>query len=304
MIPRVYPRVSDVTEALAEALDRSVSDTDGLTGHTVVAYWTELGSYTQDDEQETWTSAQWAQHLHDPLLDARHAASPQGNRRAIFHASVRLHPDDRDLSGAEWAEVAHRLARAAGIQKPGDKVGCHWVAVQGQPGRLDLIANLIRGDGTRQHQSPQLPRRLMEEARRIEAELGLISPRTSPDPQQAIQQARFAQRATRQTGTADSTAQLAALLRQLAAERTGPLSTVRGLVEQAAHRLDHLPGPDGPDGAHQLELIARRLYGIQQDLDTTAAGLLAVTPPDRARRTPHAMRADAAPASPGSGLAR
>ncbi|MEJ8650643.1 hypothetical protein WKI65_21720 [Streptomyces sp. MS1.AVA.3] len=79
---------------------------------------------------------------------------------------------------------------------------------------------------------------------------------------------------------------------------------MRGLVEQAAHRLDHLPGADGPDSAHQLELIARRLYGIQQDLDATAAGLPTATPPGRARPTPHAMRATAAPASAGCGLAR
>ncbi|MGW3009597.1 hypothetical protein ACWC9R_12275 [Streptomyces sp. NPDC001219] len=304
MIIRVNPRDITPSEPLAEALGRPISDREGLTDHTVVAHWPGLDYYTPLDEQQTWTSTEWAEHLDDPNWQHPFAVSPHGDRRAIWHADVRLHPDDRGLTGPEWSEIAHRLARTAGIQRPGDDHGCRWIAVQAQPGRLDLLANLIRPDDTWTTQPHRLLALLAVESRRIEAELGLISPRTGPDPQQAIQQARFAQRATRQTDTADATAQLAGLLRQLAAERTGPLSTVRGLVEQAAHRLDHLPGADGPASAHQLELIARRLYGIQQDLDATAAGLLTVNPPGRARLTPHAMRANAAPASPGPGHAR
>ncbi|MGW4671463.1 hypothetical protein [Streptomyces sp. NPDC004324] len=59
----------------------------------------------------------------------------------------RLHPQDRDLTGPEWAEAAHRLARAAGIDIPGKEHGCRWTAVQAQPRRLNLIANLIHLDG-------------------------------------------------------------------------------------------------------------------------------------------------------------
>jgi hypothetical protein len=65
-------------------------------------------------------------------------------QRPIWHAAVRLHPDDRDLIGPEWSEIAHRIARAAGIQHPGDKHGCRWIAIQAQPGRLDLLVNLVR----------------------------------------------------------------------------------------------------------------------------------------------------------------
>ncbi|MEU9246968.1 relaxase/mobilization nuclease [Streptomyces sp. NPDC048385] len=260
MIPRVNERAIAARYPLGEALGRSVSTQEGLTGHTVVAHWPGLDFYTLGEEQAIWTSAQWAEHLDDPLTEHPFAASPRGDRRAIFHLDVRLHPDDRDLTGPEWAEAAHRLARAAGVEIPGDDNGCRWIAVQAQPGRLDLIANLIRLDGTWQPRHPDLASRIAAEARRIETDLRLIPLRATP-PHRA-----------RATAPGAST-QLAAVLAQLAEERSGPLATVRGLVEHAAHRLARLPGAVGPDTAYGLELIARRVYGIQQDLDATAARL-------------------------------
>ncbi|KOT43722.1 relaxase/mobilization nuclease [Streptomyces rimosus subsp. rimosus] len=238
----------------------------GLTEHAVVAYWPGLDSYLLDDEQATWTATQWAEHLEDPLLEHPFAASPRGDRRAIFHLDVRLHADDRDLSGAEWAEAAHRLARAAGIETPGDPNGCHWIAVHGKPGRLDVIANLIRLDGAWQRQPADLMRRLSDEARLIEAAMRLTPVRTA-SPQRG---------STRPVPSVS--AKFAAVLAQLADEQGGPLAAVRGLIEHTAHRLADQPGTASPDTAHHLELIARRLYGIQHDLHTTATRL---NPPPR-----------------------
>lgn len=301
MIIRIGPRDISAVDPLAEALGRPVSDREGPTGHTVVAHWPGLGYYS--DEERIWTSAEFAEHLDDPNWRHPVAVSPHGDLHAIWHAAVRLHPDDRELTGPEWSEIAHRIARAAGIQRPGDDHGCRWIAVQAQPGRLDLIANLIRPDCTWTAQPHRLPALLAAESRRIEAELHLVSPRTGPDPQQAVQQVRFAGR-PRQAVTADATSQLAGLLRQLADERTGPLSTVRGLIEHAAHRLDGLPNAYGPDSAHQLELIARRLYGIQQSLDTLAAALPAAAAPALARPTPPASTPPMAPGPTGARFAR
>ena len=302
MIIRIHPRHFIPTKPFAEALGRPVSDQEGLTEHTVVAHWLGLDCDTPNDEQKTWTSADWAERLDDPSRWHPFTASPQDDRCAIWHADVRLHPGDRDLTGPEWSEIAHRIARIAGIQRPGDDHGCRWIAVQAQPGRLDLLANLIRLDGTWTTQPHRLLPLLAAECRRIEAELDLRSSQGGgPDPEQA---APFSQRSTAQTGVAspgaaDATTQLAGLLRQLADENTGPLSTVRGLVEHAAHRLDRLPHAYGPAAAHQLELIARRLYGIQQDLDAAAAAL-----PATARPTPLSTRMAAAPPTPGARLTR
>lgn len=269
----------------------------------MVAHWPGLDYCTPDDEQKTWTSAEWAEHLNASAWQHPSAASAPDDIRSIWHADVRLHPSDRVLTGPEWSEIAHRIARVAGIQRPGDDHGCRWIAVQAQPGRLDLLANLIRPDGTWTTQQHRLLALLAAEGRRIETELDLRSPQGGgPDPGQT---ARFAQRATAPAHSAppcvaDATAQLAGLLRQLADENTGPLATVRGLIEHTAHRLDRLPHAYGPAAGHQLELIARRLHGIQQDLDATARAL-----PAAVRPAPLAPRMSTSPvidtAAPASG---
>ncbi|MEU3747293.1 MULTISPECIES: hypothetical protein [Streptomyces] len=124
MIPRLNERGRFAAEHLSAALGSPVSEREGLTEHTVVAHWPGLDLYTLDDEHKIWTSADRAEHLDDPTLEVPFAASPQGDRRSILHADVRLHPHDRELTGPERAEVAHRLARAAGLQIPGSDHEC------------------------------------------------------------------------------------------------------------------------------------------------------------------------------------
>ncbi|WP_329025764.1 relaxase/mobilization nuclease [Streptomyces sp. NBC_00690] len=263
MIPHLWQRGIDAAGPLEEALGRPVTTREGLTDHIVVAHWNLLGHFIEGEE-ETWTSAGWAEHLDDPTLEFPFAADEQGIREPLFHLTVELHPQDREPASAEWSEIAHRLARATGIAPPGDQLACRWIAVQAQPGRLDLVANLIRLDGTWQPQSAQLPQRLAAEARRIEADLGLRSPRASdesaPDP-----------------GTpapvAGVEAEIGLLLRHLADGTSGPLATVRGVVEHSAHRLAQLPGAYGSEAGQRLEWSARRLDALQRDLDATATAL-------------------------------
>ncbi|MGW6742847.1 hypothetical protein ACWGDX_19345 [Streptomyces sp. NPDC055025] len=286
MIPFVHRSSIDSAEALAEALGRPVSDQEGLTGHTVVAYWWGLDYHTLDDEQKTWTSAQWAEHLDEPNWAHAFTAGPhpQESRNAIFHAGVRLAVGDRTLTGPEWSEIAHRLARAAGIAVPGDEEGCRWIAVQAQPGRLDLLANLIRLDGTWQRHNPQLPQRLAAEARRIEADLLLHTPQ--PDITRAPGLAAGLE-------AASLAGQIDPLLSHLTDERAGPLATVRGLVEYAARRLASLSQPYGFQTGLRLDEAARRISGIQHDLNHIATTLR-----DHARTTPPTPPAPAAQPDP------
>ncbi|MFF6911830.1 relaxase/mobilization nuclease [Streptomyces sp. NPDC012466] len=278
MIPRLHERTHRPHHPLEEALGRPVSPNEGLTEHTIAAHWPGLDYFTLDDEQKTWTSVQWAEHLEDPYLEHPFASSPDGDRRAILHLDIRLHPDDRELTGPEWAEVAQRLARAVGIEIPGKEHGCRWIAVQAQPGRLDLIANLIHLDGAWHAPPADKLRRLAQEARRIEQDLHLIPVRSDPPSRPAV----------RTAPTASS--QLATILTQLADEQASPLAAVRGLVEHTSHRIARQPGAASTDTAHRLELIARRLHAIQQDLDTTADRLVqprAVPAPDAVRHNAH-----------------
>jgi hypothetical protein len=278
VIPRLHERTHRPHDPLEAALGRPVSPNEGLTEHTIVAHWPGLDYFTLDDEQRIWTSVQWAEHLEDPYLEHPFAASLDDDRRAILHLDIRLHPDDRELTGPEWAEVAQRLARAADIEIPGKEHGCRWIAVQAQPGRLDLIANLIHLDGAWHAPPADKLRRLAQEARRIEQDLHLIPVRSDPPSRPAVRAALTA------------SAQLATILTQLADEQAGPLAAVRGLVDHTSHRIARQPGAADTDTAHRLELIARRLYAIQQDLDTTANRLVqprAVPAPDAVRHNAH-----------------
>jgi hypothetical protein len=279
MMPNVCARTHSPREPLDEAFGRPPSPKEGLPEHTVVAHWPGLDYYTPADEQRTWTSVQWAEHLEAPYLEHPFAASPYDDRRAILHLDIRLHRDDRELTGPEWSEAAHRLARVAGIEVPGAaEHGCRWIAVHAQPGRLDLIVDLIHLDGTWHTPPTDILQRLAGEARRIEQDLNLIPARTGPT-----------KRPTART-VPTASAQLADVLTQLADEQAGPLATVRGLVEHTAYRIARQPGAAGTDTAHRLELIARRLHAIQQDLDATAAHLVrprAAAAPTAAGRTAH-----------------
>lgn len=268
MIPRLNERGRYAAEHLSAALGRPVSDREGLTEHTVVAHWSGLDLYTLMDEQRIWTSAEWAEHLDDPTLEVPFASSPQGDGRPIFHADVRLHPDDRELTSPEWAEVAHRLARAAGLQIPGSDHECRWIAVQAQPGRLDLLANLIRTDGS--WTTLRRAADMTAECRGVESDLGLRSPAPGTGPGRTVGSHVPTPGLVPSISPA---AQLAGLLSELADEAAGPLATVRGLVEYAARRLGSLPQAHGPDSGRTLELVAVRLHGIQTDLDVIATRL-------------------------------
>ncbi|WP_405928110.1 relaxase/mobilization nuclease [Streptomyces griseus] len=275
MIPHLHERAHRPQDPFEAALGRPVSLDERLTECTVVAHWPGLDLFARDDVNRAWTSVEWAEHLVDPRLNHPFPATPPDGR-AFFHTEMRLAPHDRELARQEWAEVAHRLARAAGIEVPGKEQGARWIGVQARPGRLDLIANLIHIDGTWHAPPGDIARRLADEARCIERDLHLAPPRSTPTSRPA---ARAAPRAS---------AQLAAVLTQLADEHDGPLAVVRGLIEHTAHRTAHRPGAAGT--AHSLLLLARRVHAVQEDLHRAAAGLAqppVVVEPPVARRSAH-----------------
>lgn len=234
MIPRLHARTHRPHDSLEEALGRPVSPDEGLPEYTVVAHWPGLDYFTLDDEQKIWTSVEWAEHLEDPYLEHPFAASPDDDRRAILHLSVRLHPDDRQLTGPEWAETAHRLARASGIEVPGKEHGCRWIAVQAQDQRLDLIANLIHLDGAWHTAPKNILRRLSEEARRIEQDLHLFRVRTGPVARPAIRTAPTA------------SAQLASILTQLADEQAAHWQRSAGSSSTPRTGSPASPAPPAP----------------------------------------------------------
>lgn len=72
-------------------------------------------------------------------------------------------------------------------------------------------------------------------------------------------------------------AQLAQALASLADERGGPMAAARTVVEHTARHAARQSSAVETELAHRLELLARRIYGVQQDL-TCAADTLAAAP--------------------------
>ncbi|MFD4829163.1 relaxase/mobilization nuclease [Streptomyces uncialis] len=224
----------DAAGPLEEALGRPVTTTEGLTDHIVVAHWNLLGHYTEGEE-ETWTSAGWAEHLDDPTLEFSFAADEQGMREPLFHLTVELHPQDREPASAEWSEIAHRLARATGIAPPGDQLACRWIAVQAQPGAWTWWPTSSASMAPGSHSPPTFP----SASRRRPAASRPTSGSAPPGPVTSRHRIR----------------------------------TVRVVVEHAAHRLAQLPGAYGSEAGQRLEWSARRLHALQRDLDATATAL-------------------------------
>ncbi|MET9550107.1 hypothetical protein ABZY36_33090 [Streptomyces sp. NPDC006627] len=291
MIPLICESQFFPSISVSAALGRPIAEQDVL-GDLVVASAPVDCSVAEGGPKE-WMFANWEEYLRTPQSLHPHAAGPNANAPEIFHLAVRLHPADRDLRRPEWAEIAQRLTRATGLAPAGDEHACRWVALQARPGRLDVIANPIREDGTRARQPWPVHEALRNECRLIEVDLGLVPaqpgggrPLTAHLPYQSPS---LPPPVTEESPPAVA-ALLATLMYQLADETNGPIASVRGLVEQAAHRLEELPHSYGPAAGHRLEWIARRLYGIQQDLKAAAADLPAANE--------HATLAPRMPAAP------
>lgn len=98
--------------------------------------------------------------------------------RPVWVCSVRSDPRQRDLSDAQWAEVARRVA-AVTVAPGGDPDACRWIALRNQPRQVHVVATLAREDG-RLHNAYRDAFRLQTECRRIAAELGHLP--TTPQP--------------------------------------------------------------------------------------------------------------------------
>ncbi|GLI00930.1 relaxase/mobilization nuclease domain-containing protein [Phytohabitans aurantiacus] len=67
-------------------------------------------------------------------------------RRPVWHCSVRVHPEDRRLSDAQWAHIAAEVMAQAGLAEHGDARAVRWVAVRHGPDHIHIAATLVRQD--------------------------------------------------------------------------------------------------------------------------------------------------------------
>ncbi|MFE7192847.1 relaxase/mobilization nuclease domain-containing protein [Kitasatospora sp. NPDC057541] len=121
------------------------------------------------DEQATLT--QLARHLDEPV-HLRNSEVGLKLTNHVWHCPVRAAPEDRYLSDTEWADIAHRIVRTAGIAPDGDDLACRWIAVRHADEHIHIVATTVREDGRR----PKLHssgRRAADACRQIEKDYGL-----------------------------------------------------------------------------------------------------------------------------------
>ncbi|WP_053800724.1 hypothetical protein [Streptomyces rimosus] len=325
MIPRLHTRKPCAAPLLHAVLgpqaDASVAPA------RIVAGWPRLVRRVPEEEHQQPSAELWAGLLDAPATEGAAPAPPNSDHRPIWHLSVRLHPEDRTLTPGEWSEIAHRYARAAGLARPGDAHTCRWVAVQTRPGRLDLIASLIRQDGQWVTLPHQLHQRLAQEARRVEDDLGLIplratpaittpgrhrqrsaltptdgpapSDASGPDPApQRLETSPELAALVAEYGLTTDLQQLARRITNLVDEQHGMLAPVRRCVEHTAHQAEGHPDAWLREAGHRLEWAARRLHALQQDLEAATGVLATGASPDSgtpARPGPSATPPPSAP---------
>lgn len=90
----------------------------------------------------------------------------------VYHVPVRLDPTDRQLSDAEWAEVAREIMDASGIAKKDDPMGARWVAVRHADDHIHIVATLARQDGRVPDVRRDMPK-MQARARELEVRYGL-----------------------------------------------------------------------------------------------------------------------------------
>ncbi|WP_020498843.1 relaxase/mobilization nuclease domain-containing protein [Sciscionella marina] len=149
-----------------------------------------------------------------------------GREGYVWHTPVRLAPEDPILDDQTWARIAHRLMRATGI----DQAGCRWVAIRHGEDHIHLAAVLVHWrDGQWRRFYPGLwKRRLREEVRRIEREMGL---RETADADRTATPAltKGEWRRAKRTGAEPARVWLRRRVSQLAATVTGAAEFDAGL---------------------------------------------------------------------------
>lgn len=106
------------------------------------------------------------------LLEQPLAALPRQPKEAVWHCSLRAAPGDRELTDAQWTEVAREVLHRTGLAPRDDDTGCRWVAVRHADDHIHLVVTLARQDGRPPRTSNDFYR-VGEACRRAEQTFGL-----------------------------------------------------------------------------------------------------------------------------------
>ncbi len=173
MITKVSPKRGNRVRGLVEYLFGPGSSDEHTDQHVVAAYTEILVGDRGDTELGR---AMLATELDMP----RRMFAPEISEGFVYQVSISNPTTDRDLSDAEWRDVADTAAARLGFGDGGDGAAVRWIAVRhGRSANgndhIHLVANLVREDG-RRHFFPDPDWTVLGAVRReMEAKYGLAA---------------------------------------------------------------------------------------------------------------------------------
>ena len=101
-----------------------------------------------DEVQRALLSAE----LDRPIATLESLSGERAPAQHVYHVSISNHGQDRNLTDAEWALVAHTVAERLGFTETDTRAGVRWIAVHhgagsGDRDHIHLQATLVREDG-------------------------------------------------------------------------------------------------------------------------------------------------------------
>ncbi|MFJ1582547.1 mobilization protein [Streptomyces sp. NPDC088197] len=169
MVPDIQRKLGSDGRGLLGYLYGSGKHDEHLGPHLVGA-WLDRGVPDPGRDQDV-TLTRLADLLDVPVNRHRAEGRPRKGGH-VWHCPVRTAPEDRELSDAEWGEVARRVVHATGIAPDGDEMACRWIAVRHAADHIHIMATYVREDG-RAPRDHGAARRAQDECRKLERELGL-----------------------------------------------------------------------------------------------------------------------------------
>ena len=182
VIGKVCKRGADVRRLLGYLFREGLAGEHGLTApHTaprLIAAWDGVaGLEPPRTAGEGRDLARLAEALNAPLLAAGLDRQEWKDARPVYHLAISAAADDRQLTDAQWADIAAEYVDRIGLAPRDDEAAVRWVAVRHADNHVHVVATLARQDGRR-----VWPRndfyRSREASLAVEARYGLQ--RTSP----------------------------------------------------------------------------------------------------------------------------
>ncbi|MEV3857570.1 hypothetical protein AB0J38_24985 [Streptomyces sp. NPDC050095] len=157
---------TDASEALTDVLCRPVDDQASVARLRTIARSSCLT--TASTVNSAAALAAWSIRLNAPSREHRMPG------RGIARLTLVPHPDDRRLTEPEARAVVGRMLQAIGLNPPGCRDEHPWLALRAEDRHALHVVISLRSLAGRLLHVPGIGQRLHVEARRIEADLGLV----------------------------------------------------------------------------------------------------------------------------------